>query len=83
MLFQNEEGELTEGARSNVFLLRDGEWCTPPLAAGVLPGIMRSVVLADPQWRAKERRLTLDDLHHAEKIVVCNALRGVMPARLG
>ncbi len=83
MLFQNEEGELTEGARSNVFLLRDGEWCTPPLAAGVLPGIMRCVVLADPQWRAKERRLTLDDLHHAEKIVVCNALRGVMPARLG
>ncbi|GAC1408458.1 MAG: hypothetical protein NVSMB6_07430 [Burkholderiaceae bacterium] len=82
MLFRNEEGELTEGARSNVFLLCDGEWCTPPLGAGVLPGIMRSVLLADPQWRAKERRLTPDDLHRADQIVLCNALRGAMPARL-
>lgn len=82
MLFRNAEGELTEGARSSLFLMLDGCWYTPPLAAGVLPGIMRGVLLDDPQWQATERRLTLADLQVAEKIVLCNALRGVMPAQV-
>jgi para-aminobenzoate synthetase/4-amino-4-deoxychorismate lyase len=82
MLFFNSNGELTEGARSNVFVKLDGRWTTPPLSAGVLPGIMRSLVLGDPLWKASERRLTLDDLRAAEEIVVCNALRGVMRARI-
>ncbi|MDB5762002.1 MAG: pabB [Herminiimonas sp.] len=80
MLFQNVLGELTEGARSNVFLRIDGRWYTPPLTAGLLPGVMRGVVLSDPLWNASERRLTLDDLRLAEKVMVCNALRGVLPA---
>jgi para-aminobenzoate synthetase/4-amino-4-deoxychorismate lyase len=46
----------------------------------VLPGIMRAVLLEDPAWDAQERELTLDDLRNAEGIVVCNALRGVLPA---
>ena len=82
MLFRNTEGELTEGARSSLFLMLDGRWYTPPLAAGVLPGIMRGVLLDDPHWQATERRLTLADLQAADKIVLCNALRGVMPAQV-
>lgn len=83
MLFFNQNGDLTEGGRSNVFVKLDGKWHTPPLASGVLPGIMRAVLLADPAWDAQERRLTLADLQRAEEIVVCNALRGAMPATLG
>ena len=82
MLFCNERGELTEGGRSNVFLKLDGRWYTPPLDAGLLPGVMRSVLLGDPAWNAQERRLTPEDLERAEEIVLCNALRGVLPARL-
>jgi para-aminobenzoate synthetase/4-amino-4-deoxychorismate lyase len=80
MLFFNAQGELTEGGRSNVFVKLNGRWYTPPLDAGVLPGVMRTVLLADPAWNARERRLTLDDLHAAEELVVCNALRGAVPA---
>lgn len=80
MLFCNTQGELTEGARSNLFIKLDGRWFTPPLAAGLLPGVMRAILLDDPAWDASERRLTLDDLRDAEEIVVCNALRGVMRA---
>jgi para-aminobenzoate synthetase/4-amino-4-deoxychorismate lyase len=80
MLFCNTRGELTEGARSNVFVKLEGRWYTPPLAAGLLPGVMRAVLLADPAWNASERRLTLDDLRAAEEVVVCNALRGVLNA---
>jgi para-aminobenzoate synthetase/4-amino-4-deoxychorismate lyase len=82
MLFHNDRGELTEGGRSNVFLLLDGAWLTPPLDAGVLPGVMRSVLLEDPAWAAREARLTVDDLMRAQQLVVCNALRGAMPASL-
>ena len=80
MLFCNERGELTEGARSNLFIKLDGHWYTPPLSAGLLPGVMRSVLLADPAWVARERCLTLDDLRAAQEIVVCNSLRGVLTA---
>ncbi|HZS80098.1 MAG TPA: chorismate-binding protein, partial [Herbaspirillum sp.] len=45
MLFFNQRGELTEGGRSNVFVQLEGRWYTPPLAAGVLPGVMRAVLL--------------------------------------
>jgi para-aminobenzoate synthetase/4-amino-4-deoxychorismate lyase len=80
MLFFNTNGELTEGGRSNVFVKRDGKWFTPPLTSGLLPGVMRTVLLSDPAWGASERRLTVDDLRAAEEIVVCNALRGAMKA---
>ncbi|HEY8607057.1 MAG TPA: aminodeoxychorismate synthase component I [Noviherbaspirillum sp.] len=82
MLYFNDRGELTEGGRSNVFLKLDGAWLTPPLAAGLLPGVMRTVLLADPAWQASERTITREDLLRAEALVVCNALRGPLPARL-
>lgn len=82
MLYFNERGELTEGGRSNVFLKLDGGWYTPPVSAGLLPGVMRAVLLEDPSWQARERSLSRDDLLRAEAIVVCNALRGALPARL-
>ncbi len=81
-LFCNRQGELTEGGRSTVFVRIYGQWITPPLAAGVLPGVMRSVLLDDPAWNAKEATLRWDDLRRAERIVVCNALRGAVDAEI-
>jgi para-aminobenzoate synthetase/4-amino-4-deoxychorismate lyase len=82
MLFCNRDGFLTEGGRSNLFVRLDGEWLTPPLAAGVLPGVMRSMLLQDPAWRAREAWLRPADLARAERLLVCNALRGALDARL-
>ena len=81
-LFCNEQGQLTEGGRSTVFIKRDGRWYTPPLSAGVLPGVMRAVLLEDPAWNAEEKMLTLSDLRNAEAVIVCNALRGILPATI-
>lgn len=81
MLFCNEHGELTEGARSNLLVKIDGRWFTPPLSAGVLPGVMRSVLMDDPAWKLTERSMRVDQLNHAEEIAVCNALRGVLLAK--
>ncbi|RJX33324.1 MAG: aminodeoxychorismate synthase component I [Oxalobacter sp.] len=82
MLFCNQRGELTEGGRCNVLLKLDGAWFTPPLSAGVLPGVMRSVLLEDSDWKVQKRTLTLEDLRRAERIAVCNALRGVLMAEV-
>ncbi|TAM55139.1 MAG: chloride transporter [Paraburkholderia sp.] len=82
MLFFNERGALTEGARSNIFVKLDGHWYTPPLGAGLLPGVMRHVLLEDPAMQARERTLTREDLLSAQALVICNALRGALPARL-
>ncbi|WP_027211738.1 aminodeoxychorismate synthase component I [Burkholderia sp. WSM2232] len=82
-LFFNERGELTEGGRSNVFVKLDGRWWTPPLDSGVLPGVMRGVLLEeDTSLQAAERVLTHEDVLNAQALMICNALRGAMPARL-
>lgn len=82
MLFFNERGELTEGGRSNVFVKLNSRWYTPPLAAGVLPGVMRSVLLNDPELAACEQTIMRGELKQAEAVLLCNALRGAMPAKL-
>lgn len=82
MLFFNEDGELTEGGRTNVFVKLDGHWYTPPLSSGLLPGVMRAVLLDDPAWQASERVLTMDDLQRADEVIVCNALRGIVPVQV-
>jgi len=73
---------LTEGGRSTLLVRLDGCWTTPPLTAGVLPGVVRAALLADPVWRVSERVLWPADLQRAEALAVCNALRGVLPAVL-
>ncbi|MBQ5949583.1 aminodeoxychorismate synthase component I [Massilia sp. ST3] len=80
MLFFNERDELTEGGRSNVFVRFGEVWYTPPLSSGVLPGVMRGVMLAAPAWHASERVITRAMLAQADDLVVCNALRGPMRA---
>jgi para-aminobenzoate synthetase/4-amino-4-deoxychorismate lyase len=81
-LFFNERGELTEGGRSNVFVRLDGHWFTPPLSCGLLPGVMRAIMLGAPAWNARERVITREMLEQADGIVVCNALRGPLLAVL-
>ncbi|KXU90699.1 anthranilate synthase [Caballeronia megalochromosomata] len=80
MLFVNERGELTEGGRSSVFVKMDGKWFTPPIDAGVLPGVMRAVLMEE--LGAAERTLTTDDVLEAEDVLISNALRGGVKARL-
>jgi len=81
-LLFNAAGHLTEGGRSNVFVKLDGHWFTPPVRDGVLPGVMRAHTLADARWQATERSITRDELTCAEALMVTNALRGALPARL-
>ncbi|AWI77533.1 aminodeoxychorismate synthase, component I [Parazoarcus communis] len=80
-VFLNERNEVTEGARSTVFIdTGDGILHTPPLSAGVLDGVLRRQLLED--GRAIERTLLMDDLRSARAIYVGNALRGLQRVTL-
>lgn len=77
-LFLNEQGFVTEGGRSNLFIKKDGRWLTPPLASGCLPGVMRSIVLKDAEYQAIEQNITHTDVLSAEEVIFTNALRGIV-----
>ena len=81
MLFFNERGELTEGGRSNVLVRIDGQWITPALSCGLLPGVMRAVLIE--QWGVREGVVTRAMLEGAQEIVVCNSLRGPLQVQQG
>jgi len=78
VLFLNERGELTEGARTNVFIRLEGELFTPALGSGLLPGILRAELIV--QSKCRERRLTLEHLRAADEVFVGNSLRGLIRA---
>jgi len=77
-LFLRDDGLLTEGTFTNLFVERDGTLLTPRAELGLLPGVLRRSLM--DEGRAVEADLTLDDL--ADGFLIGNALRGLMPARL-
>jgi para-aminobenzoate synthetase/4-amino-4-deoxychorismate lyase len=79
-LFFNEREELTEGARSNVFLMKNGKWFTPPVESGLLDGIMRQEILRTRPVRIQ--KLDRDDLLNADAVYLSNALRGLVRVKL-
>ncbi len=81
IIFLNERNELTEGAISNIFLRKGNKFLTPPLTSGLLPGIYRRHIL-DTNPHAEEKVLTLEDLHTADAIYICNSVRGMNEVKL-
>jgi para-aminobenzoate synthetase / 4-amino-4-deoxychorismate lyase len=79
-LFFNQREELAEGARSNVFLLKNGVWFTPPVECGLLNGIMRQEILRTRPVRVQ--KLYREDLLDADAVYLSNALRGLVTAKL-
>ena len=82
VLFMNERGEVTEGARSNLLVRNGDRYRTPPVACGLLPGTWRARLLASKSLDVREDVLFLEDLVEADAVYVCNALRGLLPVVL-
>ncbi len=75
----NEGGRLTDGGRTSLFLVKNGDVLTPDEVDGALPGIARRVLLE--AGLAEEAPLTPQDLREAEGVFLANALRGVVVVR--
>jgi branched-chain amino acid aminotransferase len=78
----NDAGEVAEGASANVFLVGKGALVTPPLSAGILPGVTRAVVLeiaGRTGIAATEETVSVARLMAADEAFVTSTLKEVMP----
>jgi para-aminobenzoate synthetase/4-amino-4-deoxychorismate lyase len=76
----NERGHVTETTIAVLAVRLDGQWWTPPLSDGCLPGVERGRRVDAGELR--ERSLTVADLARAEELAVVSSLRGWRPAVL-
>jgi len=76
------DGQVTEGAASNVFVVLDGKLVTPPKGPLLLPGITRDLVLelaSADGIPAREDTLAMEDLRKADEIWVTSSTKEVVP----
>ncbi len=78
-LLLRDDGRLTEGSFTNLFVRRsDGRLITPRADLGLLPGVLRRSLIA--AGKAVEGDVTIADLQ--DGFLLGNAVRGLIPARL-
>ncbi|MDO8644908.1 MAG: aminotransferase class IV [bacterium] len=80
----NKEGRVTEGATSNIFLVKEKILMTPPLEEGVLSGITRSYVLKlARRLKIKTRVCSFgpEKLFGAEEVFITSAIKEILPVR--
>lgn len=75
VIFLNKRNEVTEGAISNIIIEKNKRFYTPPVCAGLLAGIFRGYLLK--RRKVSEKIIYLRDLLAADKIFLCNSVRGL------
>ncbi len=76
------EGEVTEGAASNIFVVKDGLLRTPPTGPFLLPGITRDLILELAAANAipyQEGRVTPQELKQADEIWLTSSTKEILP----
>ncbi len=81
-IFLNTSAQLAEASASNLFIVADGRVLTPPIEAGILPGITRACVLelcGAEGISIQEAPLEANQLPAAEEAFLTNSLMEIMP----
>jgi branched-chain amino acid aminotransferase len=81
-IMRNYKGELTECTTSNLFIVRGGAAVTPPLAAGLLPGITREFIFdvgKEIGVPIVEETLRDEDLFSADEAFLTSTTRELVP----
>ncbi len=76
------DGFATEGAASNLFVVRDGRLITPPKSRLLLPGITRDLVLELARLHDlpyAEEAIPLDYLRQADEVWLTSSTKEVLP----
>ncbi|MEI9907915.1 MAG: aminotransferase class IV [Actinomycetota bacterium] len=73
----NTSGFLCEGATANLLVRLDGNWITPNLASGCLPGIIRAFFI--DHLAVKEQAITRDEFEQCDAIFLTSSLREIQP----
>ena len=78
----NTKGYITEGATSNIFIVKNSILITPSEDSGILPGITRSIIIEIAKKlkiSVKERLLSRRELLGADEAFLTNSLAEVLP----
>ena len=78
VIYTNEKDEITEGARSNIVISKDGKLYTPPISSGLLNGTYRQKII----HKLNEKTLYKSDIINADKIYCINSVRGIVEVKL-
>lgn len=79
-IFLNQKGEVCEGSRSNLVILKNDKLYTPHLKSGLLNGTFRELLLSS--GIIKECILNKKDLFQAQKVFCINSVRGIVEVSL-
>lgn len=78
----DDKGQATEGATSNIFIIRNSIIKTPPLNEYVLPGVTRHVIFEIARHKGiacQEQELTREDILTADEVFLTNTGVEVLP----
>jgi branched-chain amino acid aminotransferase len=81
-VMRNYRGELTECTQSNLFIVKNGAALTPPLEAGLLPGITRESLFEigrEIGVEVREQVLRDEDLFAADEAFLTSTTRELLP----
>lgn len=78
-IFLNSKGQITEGATTNIFFVKDKKIFTPKLSCGLLNGILRQYIISN--YTVVETEIYLEDLKNFDEAFVTNSLLGIMPVK--
>ena len=81
-IMRNYRGELAECTQSNFFIVKNGAALTPPIDAGLLPGITRAFMFevgAEIGIKVREQVLRDDDLFGADECFLTSTTREAVP----
>jgi len=73
----NSDHEVCEAAVSNLIFYTNGMWLTPPIVQGVLPGVMRALIVEN--LPVKVRKIDTNDLSHVQGAIVISSLKIASP----
>ena len=83
-LMRDSSGRVIEGVFSNLFIVDSDRLMTPSLERCGVAGVMREEVLERAQQAGVSTHigdLSLDQLHRADEVFMCNSLYGIWPVR--
>jgi branched-chain amino acid aminotransferase len=70
-----QDGHVCEGSAENIFVVRDGVVCTPPVTDNILEGITRAALIElmreDVGLPVVERSIDRSELYVADEVILC------------
>ncbi|WP_294392363.1 aminotransferase class IV [uncultured Clostridium sp.] len=78
-IFLNSKGQLTEGAVSNIFFIKDDVIFTPDLSCGMLNGTIRKYII--DKYEVVEKVIYPEEIIDFDEMFLSNSLMGIMPVR--